>query len=127
MELDDLAEIERVVQLYVDGASGDVGKLEEAFHADARMFGHIGDLATYVPIGEFFKIVANSPGPLAGPTYRAKVRSIDVAGDAAVAVLVEQDYMGCDFVDFFSLARIDGAWKIVNKTYAHTGGSLPTG
>jgi Putative lumazine-binding len=31
------------------------------------------------------------------------------------------------FVDFFSLANIDGSWKIVNKTFAHTGGSMPTG
>jgi Putative lumazine-binding len=27
--------------------------------------------------------------------------------------------------DFFTLAQIDGAWKIVNKTFAHTGGELP--
>jgi hypothetical protein len=30
------------------------------------------------------------------------------------------------FVDFMSLARIDGAWKIVNKTFAHTGGEPPS-
>ena len=125
MTTDDRSAIERVVQLYVDGANGDVGKLEEAFHADARMFGHIDDMHTYVPIGEFFKIVANSSGHLAGPNYTSKVTSVQVVGDAAVAVLEETDYMGCDFVDFFSLARIDGRWQIVNKTYAHTGGSLP--
>ena len=28
-------------------------------------------------------------------------------------------------VDFFALARIDGAWKIVNKSFIHTGGELP--
>src|SRR5687767_1542513 len=123
----DYEAIARVVQLYIDGAAGDVGKLEEAFHPDARMFGHIGEMATYVPIGEFFKIVANSAGHLAGPNYRARITSIDVVGDAAVAALEEQDYLGCDFVDFFSLARIDGTWKIVCKTYAHTAGALPTG
>jgi hypothetical protein len=42
-----------------------------------------------------------------------------------VAVLAEEDYLGCDFVDYFSVARIDGRWQIDNKTYAHTGGSLP--
>jgi hypothetical protein len=122
--MDDYDAIERVVQLYIDGANGDVGKLEQAFHADARMYGHVGPMETYVPIGEFFKIVANNPG-LAGANYRARITSIQAVGDAAVAVLEEQDYMGCDFVDFFSLARIDGRWQIVNKTYAHTGGEPP--
>ena len=30
--------------------------------------------------------------------------------------------MGCDFVDYFSVAKVDGRWVITNKTYAHTGG-----
>jgi hypothetical protein len=42
-----------------------------------------------------------------------------------MAVLVEHDYLGCDFVDYFSLARVDGRWVITNKTYAHTGGEPP--
>ena len=38
--IDDYDEICRVVQLYMDGvAKGDVSKLKEAFHGDARMFG----------------------------------------------------------------------------------------
>ena len=41
--LQDIAEVRAVVQLYIDGANGDAAKLREAFHADARMFGHIGD------------------------------------------------------------------------------------
>ncbi|MGL6112026.1 MAG: nuclear transport factor 2 family protein [Rubrivivax sp.] len=34
--------------------------------------------------------------------------------------------IGCDFVDYFSVARIDGCWQITNKTYAHTGGQAPS-
>ncbi len=123
--IDDLDEITRVVQLYIDGANGDVAKLEEAFHPSAWMFGHIGPMVTNIPIQDFVKMIADSPG-LAGPSYRAVISGIDLHGDAAVATLTEQDFMGCDFVDFFSLARIDGAWKIVNKTYAHTGGQPPS-
>jgi hypothetical protein len=122
----DLDDVRAVVQLYIDGASGDVAKLRAAFHPNAQMMGHIGPMDTYVPIEEFFKMVEHSP-PLAGPNYKATIRSIDVVGDAGVAVLVEQDYFGCDFVDFFSVARVDGAWKITNKTYAHTAGTPPAG
>jgi len=121
----DLDDIRAVVQLYIDGANGDVAKLRQAFHENAQMMGHIGPMDTYIPIGDFFKMVEAQPG-LAGPNYKATVRSIDVAGDAGVAVLVEQDYFGCDFVDYFSVARIGGEWKITNKTYAHTGGQPPS-
>jgi hypothetical protein len=121
----DLKDVRALIQLYIDGANGDVAKLEQAFHPDARMFGHVGPMETYIPIGGFFDMVAKRPG-LAGPRYQAVVRSIDLAGDAGMAVLVETDYMGCDFVDYFSVARIGGRWLITNKTYAHTGGMPPS-
>ena len=122
--LKDLDEVRAVVQLYIDGANGDVAKLEQAFHPDARMMGHIGPMDTYVPITDFFAMVKATPG-MAGPNYQATIRTIDIVGDAGVAVLVETDYIGCDFVDYFSVARIDGRWQITNKTYAHTGGEPP--
>jgi hypothetical protein len=108
-EAADRNEIRELVQLYIDGADGDVAKLNQAFHDDAHMMGHIGAMDTYVPIGEFFKMVEAQPG-LAGPNYTAAIRTIDVTGDAGVAVLVETDWMGCDFTDYFSVARIDGRW-----------------
>lgn len=123
--LQDIADVRAVVQLYIDGASGDPAKLEEAFHPDAHMFGHIGDehdLGT--DIREFISMVGSGPSK-AGPNYAAEVRTIDVTGDAGVAVLIEHDYLGCDFVDYFTVARIDGRWWITNKTYAQTGGSMP--
>lgn len=124
--LKDLDEVRALIQLYIDGANGDVDKLKQAFHADAHMMGHVGAMDTYIPIADFFGMIAAQPG-LAGPNYRATVRTIDITGDAGVAVLVETDYMGCDFVDYFSVARIEGRWQITNKTYAHTGGSPPAG
>jgi Putative lumazine-binding len=122
--LQDIDEITAVVRLYIEGANGDVAKLQEAFHPNAQMMGHIGPMDTYVPITDFIAMVGASPG-MAGPDYRAEIRSIDVVGDAGMAVLVEHDYLGCDFVDYFSLARVDGRWVITNKTYAHTGGEPP--
>jgi len=123
--LQDLEDVRALIQLYIDGSNGDVAKLTQAFHGDARMFGHIGPMDTYIPIGGFFDMVQAQPG-MAGPKYKAFVRSIDLTGDAGVAVLVETDYLGCDFVDYFSVARIDGRWQITNKTSAHTGGQPPS-
>jgi len=40
--------------------------------------------------------------------------------------VVEEGYWGTvSFVDYLSLAKIDGTWKIVNKLFAHTGGEPP--
>lgn len=120
----DLADVRELIQRYIDGANGDGDLLRQAFHPDARMFGHIGPMNTYQPIADFIAFVEASPGA-AGSNYRADISSIDVVGDAGVAVLVETDYLGCDFVDYFTVARIDGRWWITNKTYAHTGGAPP--
>ena len=83
--LKDLEEVRAVIQLYVEGANGDVEKLRQAFHPDARMMGHIGPMETYFPITDFFRMVERQPG-LAGPNYKADVRTIDIVGDAGVAV-----------------------------------------
>lgn len=120
--LKDLEAVRAVIQLYVEGANGDVAKLKAAFHPDARMVGRFGATDLNIPITDFFRMVAQGA---AGPAYRADVRAIDIVGDAGVAVLVETDYLGCDFVDYFSVARIAGRWQITNKTFAHTGGEPP--
>lgn len=119
--IDDLEAVAAVVGMYVDGASGDVATLERAFHPQARMFGRFGATLHDIPITEFFALVAQVAGKACGPAYRAKVVSIDVHNDIATAVLAEEDYLGADFIDVFSLQRIDGSWKIVNKAYTVTG------
>ena len=56
--MEDLEAITKVVQLYIDGAGGDVSKLRDAFHPDARMYGHIGPMQHAIPITGFFDMVA---------------------------------------------------------------------
>jgi Putative lumazine-binding len=114
------------VQLYVDGvAKGDAAKLEQAFNEGAWMYGTVGGNRLDMPITEMIKMVEAKPADTDG-SFNAAVRAVEEEGDAAVVTLEEQGFWGAlSFVDYFSLARIDGSWKIVNKTFAHTGGSLP--
>jgi hypothetical protein len=43
-----------------------------------------------------------------------------------MVTLEEEGFWGSvSFTDFFSLVRTDSGWKIVNKTFAHTGGTPP--
>lgn len=118
--------ISEVVQAYIDGSrDGDGEKLRSAFHPDARMFGNLGGQRMDVPIEEFIKVADGNPADVDG-TYEAQIVSIEQVDDAATAAIEETGFWGTlSFTDFFSLARIDGEWKIVNKTFAHTGGEPP--
>jgi len=118
--------ITEVVQLYIDGSrTGDADKLRRAFHPDARMYGSIAGDRLDQPIEEFFKLASTQPADVDG-TYEARIVSLEQVGDAATAAIEETGFWGTlSFTDFFSLSRIDGEWKIVNKTFAHTGGEPP--
>jgi hypothetical protein len=118
-------EVRRVVQLFLDGeAKGDVAKLEEASHPDARMFGAVGGTRYDMPIADFIKLAASEPGDTG--SHRARIVSVQQTGDAAVAVVVEEGYWGSlSFVDYLQMARIEGTWKVVSKLFAHTGGEMP--
>lgn len=117
--------IRDVVQLCLDGeAKGDVAKLQAAFHQDARMFGSLAGTRYDVPIQGLFDMAAE--GPADTGNYQSRILSITHVGDVATATVAEEGYWGTvSFLDFFSLCRIDGTWKIVNKTFTHLGGEPP--
>src|SRR5215217_5681076 len=83
----------RVAQLCTEGeAKGDVEKLREAFHADARMFGSLAGERYDVPIEELFKLAESEPADTG--KYRSRVLSVQQTGDAAVGVVAEENYWG---------------------------------
>jgi hypothetical protein len=123
--VDDYDAIRTVVQLCLDGeATGNVAKLQDAFHPDARMFGDLAGTRYDVPIQKLFEMAAEAPADTGN--YRSRILSVTQLGDVATATAAEEGYWGTvSFVDFLSLCRIEGSWKIVNKTFAHVGGEPP--
>jgi hypothetical protein len=70
-------------------------------------------------------MTSQGPANTAG-RYRGRILSLTQVGDAAVATVAEDGFWGSvSFIDFFSLAKVDGRWVIVNKLFAHTGGEPP--
>lgn len=47
---------------------------------------------------------------------RRTIEAIDISGNAAVAKIV-LDYPAVRFVDYMTLLKINGEWKIVNKSF----------
>lgn len=123
--VEDYDAIRQVVQLCLDGeATGDVEKLRNAFHDDARMFGSLAGERYDVPISVLMDMSASSPADTG--QYRSRILSVHQTSDAALAIVAEEGYWGTvSFIDYLSLARIDGSWKIVGKLFAHTGGEPP--
>jgi hypothetical protein len=119
-------QITHTVDLYVEGVrEGDADKLREAFHPDSRMWGSLMGGRYDVPIADMIAMFDGKPADVDG-SYEARVSSVEQTDDVASVVLIEDGFWGTvSFVDFFTLARIDGSWKIVNKTFVHTGGEPP--
>ena len=88
------------------------------------MFGSLAGQRYDVPITELFGLAASAPADTG--RYRARILSVQQTGDAAFATVAEEGYWGTvSFVDYLSLAKIDGQWTIVSKLFAHTHGEPP--
>jgi Putative lumazine-binding len=119
--------VREVVENYVSGVTKpDIELLRSAFRSDAHMWGYLGPTPVTIPIEVFFDIVAKAPDPAGWVSgYASIIRSIEVTGDVAVAVLEETGYLGGNFTNYFSLMRENGTWAIASKTFFLTGGDAP--
>ena len=116
----DYDEIVRVVQLYIDGFNDcDIEKFKEAFHEDAWIFytDAEGALHKHLLTDCFEEWAAPPKDDIVG-----RFISVNQAGDVAGVLLGFDNAadMSDSWVDFHSLLRIDGAWKIMNKTATHS-------
>src|SRR4051812_29721388 len=117
--VDDYDAIHRVLQLCTEGeAKGDVAKLREAFHADARMFGSLAGTRYDVPIEELFELAESAPADTG--TYQSRVLSVQQTGDAAVGVVAEEGYWGR------SPSSTTSSWRVSTGSGRSSASSSPT-
>ena len=116
----DYEEIVRVVHLYSDGfGAADVSMFEQAFHEDAWIFYTEAD-------GTLVKcLISDCFEEWAQPTFskaNGRVISVTQAGDIANVLLGWDNLndMANSYVDLHNLIRLNGVWKITNKTATHT-------
>ena len=116
----DLQAISETVQEYFEGMyNRDTGRLRKAFHPTACLFGHLQGAFVHVPLDQWLGMVENRPVPAeSGEAFDMRIVSTDVTGQVAT-VKVADLYRGLRFTDYLSLARVDGQWMIVNKTFHH--------
>lgn len=112
----DEAAVQTVVQAYFDGMmNGSPETLRAAFDHDAVLLGAGHGAPVRIPFEEW-AAKRNKPLGSDGGTYDNRIADIDVSGDAAMAKTV-LEWPTTRYVDYLSLLKIDGEWKIVNKTW----------
>ena len=107
--------ITKTVQHYIDGAkSGKGDDMKPAFHEDATVFGYVGaDLFA----GPIQKLFAWNDDNGAATELQVRIASIDVVGTVATVRLELDNWTGYRFTDMFTLLKVDGEWKIMNKVF----------
>ena len=107
--------IAKVVQHYVDGAkSGRGDDMKPVFHKDATIFGYIGADLLAGPIQQLFAW-NDSNGPAV--ELQARIASIDLIGTIATVRLELDNWTDHRYTDLFTLLKVDGEWKIMNKVF----------
>lgn len=109
--------ISETIKLYFDGMlQRDKAKLEKAFIPEARLIGYRGENFTLTTFETWAE--ATSKGEARNPAeYKNEIVSIRVQGNAA-SVETELYWPGIYYYDFLTLMKIDGEWKIVNKSWS---------
>ena len=116
-DVPDYNEIIHVVQLYIEGWKGDINKFQEAFHEDAWIFftDPKGHLHNYL-LKDCFDSWAKTNWEI-----DPRIIAVNQIGDIANVTLEFNNVSNpsASFVDSHNLLKINGVWKITNKTATH--------
>lgn len=110
------AAVRAALEHYFQGhATGQGEHFRKIFHADSKLYA--------IRDGKFWQMtseqyITRAPGQAPADEVKRKrtIESVDITGNAAMAKIV-LDYPQVKFTDYMSLLKVDGEWKIVNKTF----------
>ena len=114
----DEAAVRATLEHYIQGhATGDAAHMRLAFHPAARLFWSSADTLATRTSEEY---IARMPGKPAADeatgTRKRRIEDVDVTGNAATGKIV-LDYPDAYIVDYMSLLKTNGEWKIINKIF----------
>ena len=113
--LGDYDAIAKTVQQYIDGGkTGNTEEMKKAFHPEATIFGYIGTDLFAGPIQGLFDWNDQNG---AATELEGRITSIDLVESVATVRLELHNWSGHRFTDFFTLLKVDGQWKIMNKVF----------
>jgi hypothetical protein len=116
------AAVKNVLETYFDGLyHADTDRLAKAFHPKAIYATADEDPLLYRTMEEYFPVVAKRVSPASRDEPRRDViDSIEFAGKNTAFARVRCSIGTKDFVDFLTLVRTDGTWRIMAKIFQIT-------
>jgi len=115
---EDEAAVRAALEHYIQGhATGDGAHMRLAFHPQARLFWSSADTLATRTSEEY---IARMPGKAAADegtgVRKRRIDRVDVTGNAAIGKII-LDYPDAYIVDYMSLLKTNGQWKIINKIF----------
>lgn len=95
--------------------TGNADFMRKAFTSDAKIVGYMGGKMISWSLEQYAGRFSGKPANDEAQRRRS-FEILDLVGDAAVGKVV-LDYPTVKFVDYMTLLKIDGEWKIVNKSF----------
>lgn len=96
-------------------ATGDGEYFKKAFHTEGNLIWIRDGKYTTRSFAEFIAGATGKP-PADEAQRKRRIGTVEVVGNAATATII-LDYPTVKFTDYMSLLKINGEWKIVNKTF----------
>jgi hypothetical protein len=114
----DEAAVRAALQHYIQGhATGDGAHMRIAFHPAARLFWSSADTLATRTSEEYIARMGGKPAAdEATGVRKRRIASVDVTGNAAIGKII-LDYPDAYIVDYMSLLKTNGEWKIINKIF----------
>lgn len=113
------AAVRQAIEHYFRGhATGNGEHYKKVFHTEAKLFFIREGKFMQRTSAEYIAGAGTSDKPAAPDEAQRKryIESLDITGNAAM-VKVILDYPNQRFTDYMSMLKIDGEWRIVNKTF----------
>ena len=115
----DLNDVAATLGDYFDGIhESSEEKLRRAFHPIAHVYSMSDGVVADLNLDAFVARVTSRESAASQNEPRTdRIVSVDFSGPDEALAKVELSIPGIDFVDFLSLMRVDGRWRIIAKTY----------
>ena len=110
------AAVRQAIEHYFRGhATGQGEHFRKVFHPESKLFWIREGKFAQRTSEEYIAGASGKPAPDEAQRKR-RIESVDITGNAAM-VKVVLDYPRVRFTDYMSMLKVDGEWKIVNKTF----------
>ena len=114
-----IVEIEKVIKTYFDLLfKGDIDLIKTVFLPEANVSSLYNDKIFKIDMDGFRKRIAERKSPESmGEMRDDKIIMIDISSPTTAMVKVKCNILHNNYIDYLSLFKVSGKWKIISKVF----------